>query len=473
MMRLLAWARLSVRQRITAAVALLTTLALVCVGVTVYLVEDGRITAAVDSALHHQIQEFRALVAEGVDPQTQQRFASPDRVLELFLQRNYAAPNEIFWAFPTKGPVSFTGAADDDLETSAEFFELVDENKTRGGVFTLPVDDDVYRVAVQGVGESPMAAFAVTMNVSDARAELHDLMMTYALVSALAVLLLSSFASLIAGRLLKPVRALNDTALAITAGDLSRRIEVTGNDDLTELQVTFNAMLDRLEDAFAAQRRLLDDAAHELRTPLTVLRGHLDVLDVDDVDDVAVTRVLLIDETDRMARLVGDLLMLAKSQRPDFVLPTRIDLSQHLTDVLAKAEALGDRRWTIDSLIDESAAIDGQRITQALLQLIDNAIKHTSAGDEIGLGVTRVGSDIQWWVRDTGPGIASHDREAVFERFHRGMSADDGGFGLGLSIVRAIAQAHGGTVEIDPSGPGATFRITVPWSGNENDGEIV
>ena len=138
-------------------------------------------------------------------------------------------------------------------------------------------------------------------------------------------------------------------------------------------------MLDRLESAFVGQRQFLDDAGHELQTPLTVLRGHLELLDVGDPEEIAETRELLLDEVDRMARLVGELILLAKSDRPDFVTPRPVDLTALTVDTLAKARGLGDRTWTLDETASVTVPVDEQRLTQALLQLCDNAVKHTGA----------------------------------------------------------------------------------------------
>ena len=303
----------------------------------------------------------------------------------------------------------------------------------------------------------------MTHDVSASRAELNSLMTTYGLVGALSLLMIASLASVTAGRLLKPVRTLRETAQGISEGDLGARLEVTGNDDLSELQRTFNDMLDRLESAFVTQRELLDDAGHELRTPLTVLRGHLELVDENNPEDVRATRALLLDEVDRMARLVGDLLMLAKSRRPDFVRRQSVDVSTLTNDVMDKIRALGSRTWVLDSVASGSADIDGQRITQSLLQLADNAVRHTSEDDEIHLGSRLVDGQLQFWVRDTGPGVKAEDREAIFERFGR-ADRNDEGFGLGLSIVSAIAEAHGGHISLDGTSPGATFRLSIPAS---------
>ena len=224
-------------------------------------------------------------------------------------------------------------------------------------------------------------------------------------------------------------------------------------------------MLARLETGFTEQRRFLDDAGHELKTPLTVLRGHLELLDVDDRNEVVETRDLLLGEVDRMARLVSDLLVLAKSRRPDFLAPAPTDLGQLTVSILAKARALGDRDWRLDaSAAGTTIVVDEQRITQAVLQLADNAVKHTHRGDIIAIGSSPGTGAAHVWVRDTGPGVPANQRVTIFDRFGRGdVRPGDEGFGLGLSIVHAIATAHRGRVSVTDAEPqGAFFEIILP-----------
>jgi signal transduction histidine kinase len=245
---------------------------------------------------------------------------------------------------------------------------------------------------------------------------------------------------------------------------------VTGNDDITALTRTFNGMLDRLEHAFVGQRDFLDDAGHELRTPLTVLRGHLELLDTGSPEEIAETKELLLDEVDRMSRLVGDLILLAKSDRPDFLRIEAVDVAELTADVLAKARGLGERTWTLDESTHAVVAADEQRLTQALLQLADNAVKHTTPGDTVALGSSYDGRRVRLWVRDTGPGVPPEQREVIFERFGRAaVVPGDEGFGLGLSIVSAIARAHGGAVGVEDAEPvGARFVITLPAPAKED-----
>ncbi|MGQ0842530.1 MAG: sensor histidine kinase [Sporichthyaceae bacterium] len=267
----------------------------------------------------------------------------------------------------------------------------------------------------------------------------------------------------VSGRLLRPLRDLRVTADQIGHSDLTRRIEADGHDDISDLARTFNAMLDRLEGAFAGQRCFLDDAGHELRTPLTIVRGHLELMVPGDLEDVSATRDLVLDELDRMGRLVDDLVVLARAGRPDFLRPQPVDLSVLVEEVLHKARGLADRNWVCDGRADAEVPADPQRLTQALLQLASNAVAHTEPGTTIAIGSSASAGRASLWVRDEGTGVAPADSERIFDRFERGERAGPHGAGLGLSIVRAIAAAHGGVVGLIPRpGPGATFRIDLP-----------
>lgn len=236
---------------------------------------------------------------------------------------------------------------------------------------------------------------------------------------------------------------------------------------LVQLRLEVPVMLDRLEEAFAAQQRFLDDASHELRTPITVIRGHLELMG-DDPDDRARTLDIVVDELARMDRIVGDLVLLARAERPDFLWPEEIDVSDLVMDVVAKASALGERRWVVEGLVEQSVMGDGQRLTQALMQLAANAVRHTTIGNRISIGATIAGDRLELAVSDEGAGIAEADRAGIFDRFGRAGYRGDGGrrgegAGLGLTIVSSIAHAHGGRVMLDSElGKGSTFTLNLP-----------
>jgi signal transduction histidine kinase len=266
----------------------------------------------------------------------------------------------------------------------------------------------------------------------------------------------------VAGQILAPVRMVRRAAAEITEQDLTRRITVAGRDDVAGLAEQFNAMLDRLEQAFTMQRQFADDASHELRTPITIVRGHLEVMGDDPAERAEVVR-LCVDELDRMSRIVSDLLVLAIAERPDFVRPQRVELAELTSEVDAKVRALAARSWRLEAIAEGTMVLDPQRITQAVVQLAQNAVQHSGDGDEIRLGSALREGKASFWVTDTGPGVSDRDVERIFQRFVRGGGDHRGGAGLGLAIVAAIAGAHGGSVTVASTpGHGATFAVELP-----------
>jgi signal transduction histidine kinase len=453
--------------RITASVALLVLIGLAVAGVVVYTIESRRLDAQVGAEVDQEFGELSQLADPGDDagvPARQvQPFGSAEELLRVFLGRNVPDENELL-----------LGWWDDDVRAQFPEWDAISQSQwiedavrplvSDNGTTTIDSEFGELRVDVQGVRRADTSGALVVVTFLDrARAGLHETMRTYAIVSALALLLVTGVAAWISGRLLSPLRTLRETADEITDTDLSQRLPVSGNDDITALTRTFNGMLDRLESAFVGQRQFLDDAGHELRTPLTVLRGHLELLDTGSPAEIAETRELLLDEIDRMSRLVGDLVLLAKSDRPDFLRLRPVDLEGLTRDLVAKARGLGDRAWTVDAAAEAKVLADEQRLTQAVLQLADNAVKHTGPGDPVAIGSSYDGEVARLWVRDAGPGVPPEDRELIFERFGRSaVPPGDEGFGLGLSIVSAIVSAHGGAVSVEDADPGARFVITLP-----------
>jgi two-component system OmpR family sensor kinase len=450
---------LSVRVRITAVVALLTLLALTAAGVIVYVIESKRIDQSIAAGVDQQFQEFAKFEAkQGAS------YPTVAGLLNAFLRSQVPDDDEalVTWYDGAPHQVSHGGHIGND---KTAFEKAAATIAGDNGTTTIPDEQDELVLNAQTVERGGQTgALIVVTYYGDARAGLRDTIQTYVVVALLSLLVITAFAAAQSGRLLAPLRTLRETADEIRDSDLSRRLPETGNDDITALTRTFNRMLDRLESAFVGQRQFLDDAGHELKTPLTVLRGHLELLDVGNAEEIAETQELLLDEVDRMSRLVGELILLAKSDRPDFVSTRPVDLTGLTVDTLAKARGLGDRVWTLDETASVTVPVDEQRLTQALLQLCDNAVKHTGPADVVALGSSYDGSTARLWVRDTGPGVTPADREQIFERFGRSAVADhDEGFGLGLSIVRAIAQAHGGGVSLEDEAPhGARFVITLP-----------
>jgi signal transduction histidine kinase len=452
-----------VRLRITAAVVVLAAMALAVAGFVVYALESRRIDRDIEQQITQEIDEFEALAARN-------QGAAPDDLIITALRTNVPSSDELIFGFWNGTPEKVSlGSAHRELVDRPDpaLVGAVESLLPQGGSMNIDTEFGDATVVVKPV-QSDIAtvaepAFVLVHFEAEERAELTDLTRTYALVATAALIALTAGAWSLSGRLLRPVRELTTTAREISDTDLTRRIPATGNDDLTDLTLTFNAMLDRLEDAFAGQREFLNDAGHELRTPLTIIRGHLELLDRDDPEEVASTRALVLDEIDRMSRLVDELILLAHSRRPDFVRPAQLDVGELTDDLADKVRGLGDRAWAVDERATGDVIVDAQRITQAIVQLAQNAVRHTDESDTVAIGSRVDAGTVRLWVRDTGPGIALVDKEHLFERFYRGQDNASDGSGLGLSIVRAICEAHGGWVTVD-SVPdrGATFTLILP-----------
>jgi signal transduction histidine kinase len=223
-------------------------------------------------------------------------------------------------------------------------------------------------------------------------------------------------------------------------------------------------MLARLDHAFSAQRHFLDETSHELRTPLTVIQGNVELLHLDSPEERRHTVDLVMDELERMEHRVNHLFLLARAEHPEFLTMVATDARQIVADVHRKAAALGERDWHLDVGDAVPVVADTNRLAQALLQLADNAVKHTRPGDQISIDTGEINGNPHLWVDDRGAGIPPEDRQRIFQRFARGTTtSDDKGAGLGLAIVSAIAEAHGGSLSLEQRpGPGARFEITLP-----------
>jgi two-component system OmpR family sensor kinase len=317
-------------------------------------------------------------------------------------------------------------------------------------------------VAVVGAGE-PLAI------VEQAQ---HGVGRAFVLAGAL-TLALALLASYLAGaRVSAPLRRMAAIATRVDAGDLEPRMDAQARrGEVTVLAEAFNHMLDRLAEAFASQREFVADASHELRTPLTVIRGQLEVLAAqEDPPGAEVRRVErhVQAEIARIGRLVDDLLVLAQAEQTDFLRAEPIELRSFVQELWDGLSLTADRRFELGPIPDGSLLADPDRLAQALRNLARNAIEHTAEHTGlVRLEVERLAPDrIRFAVLDDGPGIPAAERDRIFERFHRtdpARSRAAGGAGLGLAIVRAIAEAHDGHVRaLDPrDGRGARVEFVL------------
>jgi signal transduction histidine kinase len=213
----------------------------------------------------------------------------------------------------------------------------------------------------------------------------------------------------------------------------------------------------------ASQEQFLHDASHELRTPVTIARGHLEVLRRSGASNGEVDVAL--DELGRIERIVERLLLLAKADRPDFLALTEIELEVFLEDVFMRFAEVAPRRWRLGELAAGTVTADAEQLRIALDALLENAVKHTEPGEVVELRSRVVSEGVAIEVADGGGGIPREALGRIFERFGRADSARNrsvGGVGLGLSIVAAIARAHGGTCSVSSGAGGSTFALVLP-----------
>jgi len=242
-------------------------------------------------------------------------------------------------------------------------------------------------------------------------------------------------------------------------------------DEVDRLAITFNEMLQRLENLFSTQQRFLADVSHELRTPLTIIRGNLALLKQGDPAANEETLRTIDAESERMSRLLADLLLLAQSDAGASVSNrTPVELDTLLLDVYRQARVMAaarDGQLKITLGEEDQALVEGDpdRLKQLLLNLVDNAIKYTPSG-EVKLSLIKHDGQVGLRVADTGMGIPTEDLPHIFERFYRvdkARSREKGGTGLGLSIADWIAKAHGGFIQVESQpGKGSTFTIWLP-----------
>ena len=343
--------------------------------------------------------------------------------------------------------------------------------------FTASSTDGIdYRT--EATGPLPdRGTLVVGIPLTEAQATLHRLVRIELLVTLGVIVLVAGLAWWLVRVGLRPLEGIGETAGAIAAGDLSRRVEPA--DDRTEvgrLGTSLNTMLAQIEVAFeerraseARLRRFIADASHELRTPLTSIRGYAELFRRGASarpEDLATSMARIEAEAERMGVLVDDLLLLARLDQGRPLEHDPVDLARVAADAVDAARAIDPARpIELDASAPAMLPGDAGRLRQVLDNLLENARVHSPAGTPTRVQVRRDGTDVVLTVADEGPGMDADTATRAFERFYRGdpaRSRATGGAGLGLSIVAAIVEAHGGTVALLPTDTGATFEVRIP-----------
>jgi len=335
-----------------------------------------------------------------------------------------------------------------------------------------------FRVITAGNISLVQASLIVAIPLADVDHTLHHLILVEIIVAVGVLLALALIAWWLVKLGLRPLEHMQQTAGAIAAGDLSKRVEVA--DESTEvgrLGLALNEMMQQIETAFAARaasegrlRRFVGDASHELRTPLTSIRGYAELFRrgaAERPEDLAKAMRRIEEEANRMGSLVDDMLLLARLDQGRPVEHQPVDLTRITRDAVDDARAVAPQR-PIDYSPNGAVFVPGDeaRLRQVLGNLLQNANRHTPPDTPVHVRVISDADEAVIEVADEGPGIPGDDANRVFERFWRSdpsRTRASGGAGLGLAIVAAIAAAHGGRAEVQSSpGRGSTFRVHLP-----------
>lgn len=295
----------------------------------------------------------------------------------------------------------------------------------------------------------------------------------------LAIIISMGFTMLLAKGMTSPLREMTAAAQAMSEGDYSRRVQATSRDEVGQLATAFNIMAEDLESSDQVRRELIANVSHELRTPVAALHAQLENLVDGVVEPTPATMQTALTQTERLTRLITYLLDLSRIEAgaADLNL-TRLGAADFLEDTVnsvSTLEAGKQLSFLVDvEPTDLTFVADPERLRQILVNLLQNAIRHSPFAGEVSVHARAADGAVVFDVTDHGPGIAVADRQRIFERFARGAGnaqvalTSSGGTGIGLAIVRWAVDLHGGTVEVADTQDGATMRVTLPQPADDD-----
>ncbi len=441
---------MSIQNRLLIIYTIIFSVAFIVFAVIVYELPRARILAQID-------RELAALATEVVRP------GSLPEVLETFETAStlvIVADENGEIVARSRNLTLFNDLLDPNADPFTESFGVVQHGDTQLRVYTVPLPDP------EGQGTHFYLQVARLLDTYEHfnRVSLTALLMGFAAATT------SLFvAVLLTPGLFKPLEDIATVARQITrADDLSRRVPYANRpDEIGDLARAFNQTLERLERLFRTQQRLLADVSHELRTPLTAIRGNLDLIErIGEADPESISAIQV--EIERMTRLVGDLLLLARADSGGLPLESKpVELDNILFDIYRQVVVVGQPVDVKLVEVDQVTVLgDADRLKQLFINLVENAVKYTPAGGSVQLSLSKNAGWARFEVSDTGIGIPPENLPHIFDRFYRVEKArarSHGGSGLGLSIAKWIATAHGGAIRVKSQlGAGTTFIVTLP-----------
>lgn len=441
---------MSIQNRLLIIYTIIFSVAFIIFAVIVYELPRARILAQID-------RDLKALATEVVEP------GSLPEVLETFETAStlvIVADEDGEIVARSRNLTMFNDLLDVNADPYAESYGIVSHGDTQLRVYTVPLPD----TEDQGIHYYLQVARLLDTYEHLNRVSLTALFMGFAAATA------SLFvAVLLTPGLFKPLEDIATVARQITrADDLSRRVPYANRpDEIGDLARAFNQTLERLERLFRTQQRLLADVSHELRTPLTAIRGNLDLMSrMGEADPESMGAIQA--EIERMTRLVGDLLLLARADSGGLPLEHQVvELDSVLFEVYRQVRMMDAPVFIELVEVDQARVMgDSDRLKQLFLNLLENAVKYTPAGGEVQLSLSKKAGWAQLEIVDNGIGIPAENLPHIFDRFYRvdkARTRAQGGSGLGLSIAKWIAQAHGGAIRVTSTvGEGTTFTVTLP-----------
>lgn len=444
------WSHIPIRWRLTLWYAILLGLALIMFGLGLYGILRVRLYQNLDEQLQSQVEVTQAAieVIDGVPTLTTAGsvIQQDDRFVRLLSSNTSILLDngEGFGGVPVDRDAVATAMSG---ETQYSLATVEEGDRLR--ILTVPVD-------VEG---TPVGVLQVGLKRDEIDELLAILLGTLAFAVPLVLLVAGVGGYLLAGRALRPVATITALASRIGGEDLGARLDLQlPDDELGRLASTFDGMLARIEDAFERQRRFTSDAAHELRTPLTLIRSQVDLALARSRSPDAYREALqgVDGDLERLTGLVSKLLMVARADTGRMVLEqSEFDLAETISHVLDQYTYGAAESGVVVN--DESSPTlyngDEDLVVQVLVNLVDNALRHTGEGGTVSVGCAYGDDrqDVRLWVQDSGVGIAPEHQQRIFDRFYRvdsGRTREFGGAGLGLAICKAIAEAHGGEISL-------------------------
>ena len=461
------------RVRLTLITTVVLTVVLAIFGAGIYVLMDRNLRSRVDETLARRTGAIVHAVR-----------VSPDVAMVQGL--GFVPPNLYIQVVGPSGEIVAKSEAlgPQKLPVSAQVIAL-----SHGGKPAVTQDVTVHGIALRVRSQTLTDQFGEPVGTVMIAASLQDVIDTLARLRSL--MLLAGLAGIAlaaalgwrsARTALRPVEDIGAAAVRIgETGDLSERVPGGRPDELGKLGDAFNTMLDRLQSAQAAlsrtvetQRRFVDDASHELRTPLTIMRGNLELVSRDPkmapAERVAALRDAIA-ESERMTQLVDDLLALARVDAGVSIQAERVALAPLVREVSETTRTTNTDRTVVTDIAAPDAAVRGSEglLRRLLENLTDNAMKYTSPGGTLTVGLTMDGGDAVLSIADDGIGMSEQEQTHAFDRFWRSdASRERPGSGLGLAIAKAVTDAHGGTIEVNSRpGAGTTFTIRIPTAPPE------